>query len=338
MSSPTKTIVIGTSLTAASDDVVRAAVATARATGARPWLVHAYTLPVFPSEMGVVDTAWIAEQAQELRRQALDQAVRTGLAALPGYGFVQVRVEPGPPHQEIVRLAREARADLIVVGAAEGGSRLRMLGSTADRVVRKARCPVLVVRPAVAFPPRTVEIPVDLSRVAANGLRRGLEFLAELGVPLGATEVLFVLNPLEMAGSVHFTREQVERFAAGELRRFLAVNVRAGARPAAAAVRSGFARQEIVAVLAERQVDLAILGTHGRSGFDRLVLGSVAAGVLHEAGCNVLVVPPGEAAEAAAAEPEDADGERVGARAGASVVPQRAHGLDAGRAAGRDGA
>ena len=47
-----------------------------------------------------------------------------------------------------------------------------------------------------------------------------------------------------------------------------------------------------LAVLKERRVDLAVLGTHGRSGFERLMLGSVAAGVLQKAECNLLVVPP----------------------------------------------
>jgi len=52
------------------------------------------------------------------------------------------------------------------------------------------------------------------------------------------------------------------------------------------------APDEILAVLAERRADLAILGTHGRSGFERLTLGSVAADVMREGACNLLVVPP----------------------------------------------
>ena len=63
-------------------------------------------------------------------------------------------------------------------------------------------------------------------------------------------------------------------------------------RPQSALVRTGFAREEIVATLAERKADLAVLGTHGRSGFERLMLGSVASGVLRSAGCNLLIVPP----------------------------------------------
>ncbi len=296
MSKPSPPIVIGTSLAQASDGAVRTGAAVARTFGAAPWLVHAYAVPVFPSEIGIVNVPWIEEQVTELRQRALAQARRTGLDGVPGFTPAHVVLAPGVPQREITRLAEEKGAELIVVGAQDEPSRRRVLGSTADRVVRKARCPVLVVRSAIAFPPVKVEIPVDLSPVSAAGLRRGLDFLDRLGVSGDQTEVLFVLNPFETGGSVHFTPEQVQRFAAEELRRFADAHARGRLRPAALQVRSGFARQEILTALEAREVDLAVLGTHGRSGFDRLVLGSVAAGVLHEAGCNLLVVPPGEAA------------------------------------------
>jgi nucleotide-binding universal stress UspA family protein len=53
----------------------------------------------------------------------------------------------GVPHQEIVALARDERADLIVIGThGRGGINRALLGSVADRVVRLAPCPVLTVR------------------------------------------------------------------------------------------------------------------------------------------------------------------------------------------------
>ena len=167
-----------------------------------------------------------------------------------------------------------------------------MLGSTADRVIRKAPCPVLVVRSEAAFPPVRVEIPVDLSPISGNALRQGLDFLAQLGLPSTESEVLFVLSPFEIGGSINFTPEQIQHFAGEELSRFVAASASGSARPPSTRVRSGYARNEILAVLEERRADLAVLGTHGRSGFERLMLGSVAAGVLRDADCNLLIVPP----------------------------------------------
>ncbi len=292
MNATSKTIVIGTSLSDLSDDFVRTGVAIARAMGATPWLVHTYTLPAFPSELGAVDAVWLDEYTQSLREKLMQQAEQTGLAGLPGFRPNHLHLAMGgPAYGEVVDLARQVQADLVVVGAAEGSGFLRrILGSTADGVIRQAPCPVFVVRSASAFPPTRVEVPVDLSPIAANALRQGLDFLAQIGAGKAVTEILFVLNPMEASGSLHFTAEQIERFSLDELHRFLKAN---GASSGLARVRTGYPPEEILVVLEERKADLVILGTHGRRGFERFMLGSVATGVMHHAACNLLVVPPG---------------------------------------------
>lgn len=287
-----KTIVIATSLTDGSDGVVRSGVALARATGASVWLVHAYLpyVPVpFPGGAGI-DAQWIEGHVTNLEEQLTEQARRTRLSALPGFSPAQVRLMVGSPHREIVELAGRVHADLIVVGAAEAGQGI--LGSTADRVIRKASCPVLAVRSEIAFLPTRVEIPVDLSPISANALRQGLDFLVQIGASLTETEVLFVLNPLEVAGSIQFTPEQIQRFASEEMQRLIAANTPEGVSPVSARIRQGYSQEEILAALNERRADLAVLGTHGRSGFERFMVGSVAAGVLRRASCNLLIVPP----------------------------------------------
>jgi nucleotide-binding universal stress UspA family protein len=288
MTKPLKTIVIGTSLTDASDGVVRTGVALARATGASVWLVHAY-VPIAMAPGAGLDAQWIEEQRKTLHELLTAQAVRTGMSALAGSSPGQVRLGMGSAHRMIVDFAQRVQADLVVVGAAESHG---ILGSTADRVIRKAPCPVLAVRSETAFPPARVEIPVDLSPISAHALREGLDFLARIGCPAVETEVLFVLNPFEVGGSLHFSPEQIQRFAGEELSRFVAANASENARPCAARVRSGYEREEILAALKERGADLAVLGTHGRGGFERLMIGSVAAGVLRSASCNLLIVPP----------------------------------------------
>lgn len=157
---PLKTIVIGTSLTDHSDGVVRTGVAIAKATGASAWLVHACSPLLDPSGMGV-DAIGTERTWNNLRELITEQARRTGLSALPGFSPDQVCLVIGAPHREIVDFARGARADLIVVGTAE--STPGILGSTADRVIRKALCPVFAVPSEAAFPRIRVEIPVDLS-------------------------------------------------------------------------------------------------------------------------------------------------------------------------------
>lgn len=311
MSETLKTIIIGTSLTTASDNIVRIGVAIARTTGASPWLLHSYVPPVSLPENGALDARGLEQQAQALQDGLTHQALRTGLATLSGFQPTQLRLALGSPPREIVSLARRAKADLIVLGANEGGDLRRvLLGSTADSVIRKAPCPVLVVRSEAAFPPTRVEIPVDLSLISANAFRQGLSFLLQLGVPLTDTEVLFVLNPFEVGGSIHFTPEQIERFASEELHRFVQTNS-PGPIPHLTQVRTGYPREEILTTLKKRHVDLAILGTLGRSGLERLAVGSVAARVMHEADCNLLIVPPEASLRNQEKERKGADWEHV---------------------------
>ena len=293
MSSHVKTIVIGTALTPGSEGIVRTGVALARATGASPWLVHAYVPTAFPAEIGALDSRWMEAEIQDLRQRLDRQARQTGLAELPGFGPDHEYLAMGAPHLEIVEVARRVHADLIVMGASEAGAIHRaFLGSTADRVVRKAPCPVLVVRSETAFPPSQVLVPVDLSSPAASALRWGLGFLADVGgeAPAEAT-ALFVLNPLEVSGSLQFTAGQIARFASEEVHRFVAENVPDG--KVLCRVLTGYPREEILYAATEQQADLVILGTHGRGGLVRMMIGSVAIQVLERAFCNVLVVPLG---------------------------------------------
>ena len=88
--------------------------------------------------------------------------------------------------------------------------------------------------------------------------------------------------------------------ATEELDRFLAAGGPSPV-PFRRQVTTDFPRGAILGVLEDRQVDLAILGTHGRGGFKRLVLGSVANEVVRHARCNVLMVPPPAAPQAVAA-------------------------------------
>jgi nucleotide-binding universal stress UspA family protein len=287
-----KRILIGSSLAAESDHVVETALKLAKGSGAAAHLVYAYNEPAgyagMPSELLGEEVLWMESERKLLEAQLREQAARTGLADVTG---APPLVHAGAPHRVLLDLADSFSVDLIVIGAADAGRRWPTFGSTADRVIRKATCPVLVVRPASVFPPVRVLAPVDLSPASAGALRSGLDLLAQAGAP-AAAEILFVLNPIERDGSIQFTPEQVARFAGEELHRFVDTQLPASATVLERRVRTGYPREEILAEINDAPTDLVLLGTHGRSGLERLLIGSVAADVLREAPCSVLVVPP----------------------------------------------
>lgn len=287
MSKTLKSILIGTTLSDGSDEVVQAGFGLAGACGAVVHLVHATP----PSAAG-------EPAPQRMFESMTEQAYRAGL---DGIRF-ELHVEAGLPYRVIERLADELRADMIVLGASDPARpRPFGLGSTVDRILRKATCPILVVRPSLPFPPRRILVPVDFSAGATGAFRYGVRLLRDLEGQMPDTEILFVLSPGE--SSIHFSPEQIARFAVEELQRFADRNVPEGSQGVERRVRAGHTAEQVLAEIAERQPDLVVLGPQGRSGLEHLMIGSVADKILHDSPASILVVPP----EAVRFEPEIED-------------------------------
>jgi len=296
-----ETVLIGTSLTEASEEVVRTGLKVARAAQARVALVHAYAprfayggapfVPELPME-GMVEA-----EKESLRREMESQAERLGIKPEELAGF---ELGLAPAHQMIMETARRINAGLIVVGAAESPRLAKLLGSTADRVVRKATCPVLMVRRELPMPPARVLLPVDLSYLSAEAFREGLEVLGLLsregGLP--KLEAMYVITGLDRhLFASEETPEGAETHAREELERFLVRHVAGSPFEVAPRLVSGYVEDEILLRIRVWEPNLVVIGTHGRSGFERFLVGSVAGRVIRDGGTNVLVVPPAVARE-----------------------------------------
>lgn len=222
-----------------------------------------------------------------------DAAFRRGLLA-------QTRLATGIPSAAICRAAEETGADLIVLGT-QGRTGLAhvLLGSTAERVVATAGCPVMVERaetePALPGAPTGMRIghllvPVDFSDASLEALEYAVQIA---GHSAASITLLHVLEPVSYG--LDFTlmpaahgpaaREQMARrldeLAAPLQRQGLAVY---------SLVQSGRPADAIVAWAAGHRPDLVLMGTHGRRGLSHLASGSVAEAVLRRACCPVLTV------------------------------------------------
>lgn len=294
MTQPLRRIVVGSSLAPQSDGVLASALAFARLIGAELEVVHAY-VPPMPYIGDPFPVAWasdelLADHEAALERALADQAER--VHARPGEiaGF---RLTPAPPALALEEAAKKYGAGLIVVGPAESGSRIarRLLGSTSDRLLRHSGRPILLARSPFLEAPRQVLLPVDFSRPSMDALAWGGELLRAFGEPnWPAVEALFVLSPFPDQTELQFTSTQVERLALDELDR--ALGKLKGAGEIGRRIRIGRPSEEILAEIHERAVDLVILGTHGRSGLERFMLGSVASDITRDARCSVIIVPP----------------------------------------------
>jgi nucleotide-binding universal stress UspA family protein len=296
-----ETVLIGTSLTEASDQVVRAGLKVARAAHARIVLAHAFPpYMIYGGAPYVPELPDVSEaQRESLRRRMEGQAHLLGIRPEERAGTF---LELGPAHQMLIETAQKTNADLIVVGATEAPILAKMFGSTADRMVRKATCPVLVVRRDLTMPPARVLLPVDLSLLSAEALREGLKVLNLLAGErrpenaLPEVEALYVISDLDRhLFAPEEAPEKAEAYTREELGRFLFQHAADSAFEVVPRTVSGYVEDEILLRIREWEPDLVILGTHGRGGFERFLLGSVATRIVHNGGANILIVPPAAA-------------------------------------------
>ncbi|MFO1540361.1 MAG: universal stress protein [Chloroflexota bacterium] len=204
----------------------------------------------------------------------------------------------GRPSGAIADAAAAWGADCIVTGSrGMGAIRTALLGSVCAELVERAPCPVLVARAATV---RRILLADDGSEVArgAAAALAAIGPLARLPVEVVSVAEHDEAGPDDLRGAdparlaaiaaarAAATREHHERIA-----RDAADRLSAGGRTVGWTVRTGDPAAAIVDEAEARGADLVALGTHGRSGLDRILLGSVARSVLTHARCSVLVVP-----------------------------------------------
>lgn len=274
-----------------SQQAMRTAVRIANEQDAELLLVHSWYIPPVTFAGDYVYAGDIVQTMTDDAQRALDNAVAE--ARKLGARRVTSKMLNGQPWQQIIDAAkREPGLGLIVIGThgRTGLSRV-LMGSVAELVVRHAPCPVLTIRPVNEPTPYThVLCPVDLSKPA----REAMNLAAEMVKPGSAgITLLHVLElPVSYTGELpipDFHRELDARSAA-LLDRWTAdlkakVNV-----PVTQMTRIGRPGAQILALLEhDRTFDLVVMGSHGHTGVERMLLGSVAEKVVRHARCPVLV-------------------------------------------------
>jgi len=239
----------------------------------------------------------------------LEKSLAATIGPLPGRGEVNLRILPswGPPGQRLVDEAMAAKADLLVLGThhRHGFSRL-LKGSTVPPALHAGGLPIVCVspqpRPAAArrIPRlRSILAATDLSEGGNRSIAHAFALArGEGGAGGGIVHILYVHErmlptpayayPPESSGSLRpdETKELRERLTA-----LIPAEASGLGISTDVMVVDGGMAAEVICQTAERlDVDAISVGSRGRGGVSNLVLGSVAARVLHEASRPVLVV------------------------------------------------
>lgn len=289
-----RVVFAATDLSAPADAALRAAHERALHAGAKLVVCH-----VVPSLVRV--NALFPERSAEQASAQVELAERVFEALVERTAAVTGRdpsefaalVDDGTPYARISELAEEHGAELIVIGdrGATGLTRM-LLGSVAERVVRYAHCPVLIARSAVKGGKILVASDLSdpslpaVSAAAAEARRTGAELTAlhcvePVAVVIGS-EYGMSLAPTAGPGPTKLARERAQV----RLEQALRENECRGEIQ----IVEGVPAAAILAVAEELQADLIVLGTRGRTGLKRVLLGSVAEAVARHAAASVLVV------------------------------------------------
>jgi nucleotide-binding universal stress UspA family protein len=204
-------------------------------------------------------------------------------------------VDDGAPHALILSHAEDWSADLVVMGShGEHGTGDALLGSVTNSVLRHAHCPVLIVRPGERSP--NIVVGTDFSDPSMPAVRAAANEAERTGGKLTVVHSLDLIwsaasYPALAFGGAPFniSAEQItelEEIARGRLEQSLSEAGIAGE----CLITTGPAGAALVNVANEEKSELIVVGTIGRSGLRRALLGSVAEFVSRQSSCSVLVV------------------------------------------------
>jgi nucleotide-binding universal stress UspA family protein len=210
----------------------------------------------------------------------------------------QTYLREGVVPQEIVALAEETGAGLIVMGSRGlGGMRRTLTGTVSDSVVRHAPCPVVVVRgDPLSFPTKILlatdgSEDANLASSTAADLAKSTNSELHVVYVGGMPSVLYeppgaiALDP-DLQSSMEVAAEEAAKARLKEQAHKIS---EAGGEITQTHVRAGYADAEIVGLAEELAVGLIVMGSRGRGGLRRALMGSVSDSVVRHAHCSVLV-------------------------------------------------
>jgi nucleotide-binding universal stress UspA family protein len=266
----------------ATQDVARVVVQLASVFDSHATLLHAL-------DATLTDPADVRHQRDQAATRMRELVEQLGLDQIV---VDEVSISVGSPADTIVRKAQEIDADLVLIGSGETSRFGRPAGPTAEAVLQHARRPVLAVRPgepSVQF--RQILCPVDNSTVSRRGLQNAIRLARAFHgnvVVLGVVPTRSWLPWGEETGTLRANTEY-ERIWREEFESFLE-DIDFDGIPWRKEIRTGLPHVQIAAAARDSCADVIVIGSTGRSGLARMLIGSVTRRVLRQLPCSLLAV------------------------------------------------
>ncbi|WP_299526849.1 universal stress protein [Winogradskyella sp.] len=201
-------------------------------------------------------------------------------------------IKYGVAHDQIVMAASATNANMILVGSGENKAKEKFkLGTTTERIIQNSEKPVLVIKEDDTLNVKTILCPVDFSDPSKRALNNAIIIARRFEAHLIILSVSEEETSSWFSSKEDLQKENAERFEKHKkdfdkfLEQFKLENLNWSKME-----RSGDAAQEILNTITIDNVDLLIMGTAGRTGLNRLVVGSVTEKVIREVPCSFLTL------------------------------------------------
>jgi nucleotide-binding universal stress UspA family protein len=235
----------------------------------------------------------LIEKEEEKTRHRLEQ-IRS-IAEKEGIACEIIARHSDSPFHAIIDEAKNNQVDLIIMGRrGRTGLKRLLMGSVTAKVIGYSPCNVLVV-------PKLAEIKYQNILIATDGSKFSMSAATEaVGIARRCRAALFVISvvPSETASPFDIVHSEMQHemiaqkeFHHGEknINDLLVIARQEGVK-AEGLVIEGRPYEAIVEIAREKRVDLIVMGSHGRTGLERLLMGSVTERVVGNADCSVLII------------------------------------------------
>ena len=250
----------------------------------KSWIKVLAVVPPYQGDLELIGVSDIKEAiagpGQEMLAEARNLADREGISIL-------TNLEQGEPYEQIVQVAEEENCDLIIMGR-RGKNKMEreLMGSVTARVIGHTGKDVLVTPETGKLSWENILLATDGSTCCDNALARALEIAQERKVKLNAVSVVYTNDEFYAVGQD--VMKELYQGADKVLDKVKKWGGDLGVQTELF-VRDGEPHQAITALAAEISATLIIMGSHGRKGLTRFLMGSVTERVIGYADCPVLI-------------------------------------------------
>lgn len=293
-------ILVATDFSAFGTAAFKVAVWLARATGGSVTLLH--VLPDFVNSTLLAgpsiqrgDFGYNIEsfqsQAAAIAKINLRQCVAIQNAEELG---IDCQVRKGPAAITIAKEAHDSNSDIVIVGCrSQSHISKMMLGSTAMRLVRKVPSAVWAANTSCHIPPRTVMCATDFSAVSRKAANLARRIAKQAGAAFHLVHVVeshdIPKGLIEQISPGHTLYDQIKSNAEQNLTQFKQ-SLDSNGDEIQTHILWGTPSHEIAGSIQQYKVDLLVLGTTGRTGIQKLLLGNTAESLVGSSDCSILTV------------------------------------------------